>query len=319
MKRFATLLALVVFLFVSGSFAGVPPVAAGDYEPNIMDIAAADDRFDTLEAAVKAAGLADTLASADNTFTVFAPTDDAFAALPAGTVESLLADPSGALTDVLLYHVVAGSKDSGAVLGSSSLSTVQGTSLAVSLRDGKPYVNDSQIIITDIIAKNGVIHVIDAVLVPNSSPAPADNSAMDTDNSGLPTIAEIAIADGRFDTLVAALTAADLAGTFLAPGDYTVFAPTDDAFAALPAGTIEALLADPAGDLTTILLYHVVGDSLSRDQLATDDTIYTLSGSALTVNRDGSNIIDISGAKLLITDIQASNGVIHVIDSVLLP
>ncbi|MCA9962329.1 MAG: fasciclin domain-containing protein, partial [Anaerolineales bacterium] len=107
--------------------------------------------------------------------------------------------------------------------------------------------------------------------------------------------------------------------TFLAPGDYTVFAPTDDAFAALPAGTIDALLADPKGALTDILLYHVVGDSLSRDQIATDNTIFTLNGKALVVNHSGSNIVDISGAKLLITDIQASNGVIHVIDRVLIP
>ncbi len=318
MKKHVLVLALLsVFLF-SMSFASASPAAAQTFEPNIMDIAAADDRFDTLEAAVKAAGLADTLASADNTFTVFAPTDDAFAALPAGTVESLLADPQGALTDVLLYHVVAGAQNSGAVLASDSLMTLQGTSLDVNLQNGLPYVNNSQIIITDIQAKNGIIHVIDAVLVPTSSPAPA-KATEQMEKSELSTIAEIAIADGRFDTLVAALTAADLAGVFLAPGDYTVFAPTDDAFAALPAGTIEALLADPEGLLTTILLYHVVGDSLSRDQIATDDFIPTLEGRSLTVNRDGSNIIDVSGAKLLITDIQASNGVIHVIDTVLVP
>lgn len=318
MKKHVLVVALLSVLLFSVSFVRSERAAAQTFMPNIMDIAAADSRFDTLEAAIKAAGLADTLASANNTFTVFAPTDDAFAALPAGTVESLLADPQGALTDVLLYHVVAGAQNSGAVLASDSLMTLQGTSLDVNLKNGLPYVNNSQIIITDIQAKNGIIHVIDAVLVPTSSPAPA-KATEQMEKSDLPTIAEIAIADGRFDTLVAALTAADLAGVFLAPGDYTVFAPTDAAFAALPEETIEALLADPEGLLTTILLYHVVGDSLSRDQIATDDFIPTLEGRALTVNRSGSNIIDISGAKLLITDIQASNGVIHVIDSVLVP
>jgi uncharacterized surface protein with fasciclin (FAS1) repeats len=319
MKKNLLVLALLsVFLFSVG-FAQTERAAAQTFVPNIMDIAAADDRFDTLEAAIKAAGLADTLASSNNTFTVFAPTDAAFAALPAGTVESLLADPKGALTDVLLYHVVAGEQKSGAVLASDSLMTLQGTSLDVNLRNGLPYVNGSQIIITDIEAKNGVIHVIDAVLVPTSSPAPAKATEQMDKGAALPTIAEIAIADGRFNTLVAALTAADLAGVFLAPGDYTVFAPTDDAFAALPAGTVEALLADPSGLLTNILLYHVVGDSLSRDQIATDDFIPTLEGRSLVVNRSGSNIVDISGAKLLITNIQASNGVIHVIDTVLVP
>jgi uncharacterized surface protein with fasciclin (FAS1) repeats len=318
MKRIVTIFSLVAAMLFALSFAGTRQAAAAEFVPNIMDIAAADSRFDTLEAAIKAAGLADTLASSSNSFTVFAPTDDAFAALPAGTVESLLADPKGALTNVLLYHVVAGAKDSSAVLASSSLTTVYGTDLAVSVRDGKAYVNDSQIIITDIQAKNGIIHVIDAVLIPTGAPEKMEDK-METAKSDLPTIAEIAIADGRFNTLVAALTAADLAGTFLAPGDYTVFAPTDDAFAALPAGTIDALLADPKGALTDILLYHVVGDSLSRDQIATDDTIFTLNGKALVVSHNGTNIVDIGGAKLLITDIQASNGVIHVIDRVLIP
>ncbi|MCB9421014.1 MAG: fasciclin domain-containing protein [Ardenticatenaceae bacterium] len=309
-----TLLVMVMSI-MAASVAGAAPVA--DFEPNIMDIAAADDRFDTLEAAVKAANLADALAAPGN-LTVFAPTDDAFAALPAELIDALLADPSGALTQILLYHVVPGSLSSADVLASSSLETLQGSDLTVSLRNGKPYVNDSQIIITDIQAKNGIIHVIDAVLVPPVS-LPDTAMAEMSDKSSLPTIAEIAIADGRFNTLVAALSAAGLADTFLQPGSYTVFAPTDDAFAALPAGTVEALLADPQGMLTTILLYHVVGDELTRNQLATDDYVPTLEGRALTVNRDGSTIVDISGAKLLITDIQASNGVIHVIDSVLLP
>ena len=323
MKKGKLMLFVVLVLALSvftAAIAGAAPVA--EFEPNIMDIAAADDRFDTLEAAVKAANLADALAAPGN-LTVFAPTDDAFAALPADLLNSLLADPSGALTQILLYHVVPGSFNSTAVLASSSLETLQGSDLVVSLRDGKPYVNDSQIIITDIQAKNGIIHVIDAVMVPpvslpSAATATEAVAEVASDSSGS-TIAEIAIADGRFNTLVAALSAAGLAETFLQPGNYTVFAPTDDAFAALPAGTVEALLADPQGLLTTILLYHVVGDELSQNQLATDDYVPTLEGRALTVNRDGSNIIDISGAKLLITDIQASNGTIHVIDSVLIP
>jgi transforming growth factor-beta-induced protein len=318
MKKSMMILFSVVMLMVMAVGSAGAANVADDFVPNIMDIAAADDRFDTLEAAVKAANLADALAAPGN-LTVFAPTDDAFAALPAELINALLADPSGALTQILLYHVVPGSFSSGDVLASSSLNTLQGNDLAVSLRDGKPYVNDSQIIITDIHAKNGIIHVIDAVLVPPV--ALPDTAAPEmTDKSDLPTIAEIAIADGRFNTLVAALSAAGLADTFLQPGDYTVFAPTDDAFAALPAGTVETLLADPEGLLTNILLFHVVGDSLSRDQIATDDNIPTLlEGQSLTVNRDGSNIIDINGAKLLITDIQASNGTIHAIDSVLIP
>jgi uncharacterized surface protein with fasciclin (FAS1) repeats len=317
-KRMLILLSVVMLVVMAVGSVGAADVSDSDgFVPNIMDIAAADDRFDTLEAAVKAANLADALAAPGN-LTVFAPTDDAFAALPAELIEALLADPSGALTQILLYHVVPGNFGSADVLATSSLDTLQGGDLAVSLRDGAPYINDSQIVITDIHAKNGIIHVIDAVMVPDIS---LPDTGMDEmmDKSDLPTIAEIPIADGRFETLVAALSAAGLAETFLQPGDYTVFAPTDDAFAALPAGTVEALLANPTGQLTTILLYHVVNDSLSRDQIATDNDIPTLEGRSLTVNRDGGNIIDISGAKLLITDIEASNGTIHVIDSVLVP
>lgn len=323
MKRHVLALLGTALLMVFGfAFAGSQSAAAQDFEPNIMDIAAADDRFDTLEAAIKAANLADTLASADNTFTVFAPTDDAFAKLPPALINALLADPSGALTDILLYHVVSGAQNSTAVINSDSLPTAQGQSLSVSINGGAAYVNNSQIIITDIQAKNGIIHVIDTVLVPDIAlPAVGggDDETGEVDTSNLPTIAEIAVANGNFDTLVAALDAAGLVSTFASPGDYTVFAPTDDAFAAIPAETLAALLADPTGQLTDILTFHVVGDSLSRDQLATDDFVPTLNGKALVVNRDGSNIQDISGANVVIYNIQASNGIIHVIDTVLIP
>lgn len=309
-----SLLALVMMV----SLAATPlSVAANHYEPNIMDIAAADDRFDTLETAVKAANLADALA-APGEMTVFAPTDDAFAKLPADMLNSLLADPSGALTQVLLYHVAPGTLGSSDVLDMTAIPTLQGGNLEVSLRDGLPYVNDSQIIITDIQAKNGVIHVIDTVLVPDVSlsATPVTDVAAPAATG---SIVDIAVANGNFETLVQVVTAAGLADTLAGPGDYTVFAPTDAAFAALPAGTLEALLADPTGDLKNILLYHVVGDSLSGDQIATDDYIPTLAGPFLTVNRDGNNIVDISGAHIVMRDIQASNGVIHVIDAVLIP
>ncbi len=350
MNRKITLsFALIALLLMS--LIGV--ASADEFEPNIVDITASNDDFDTLHTAIVAAGLADTLASADNSFTVFAPTDDAFAALEAampGITATLLADPEGALTQVLLYHAVAGEQDSSAVLGTSSLTTLQGEDLAVSLQDGAPYVDNSQIVVTDIQAKNGIIHVIDAVLVPDavaSALAASDDAAMDddmameeademdsaemdddamddesADEATGQTIAEIAIANGSFDTLVAALSAAGLADTFNSPGHYTVFAPTDAAFAALEAanpGITEALLADPTGNLTTILTYHVVSDVLTRDQLATTDFVTTLEGRPLTINKDGSNITDINGATVVMYNIEASNGIIHVIDTVLVP
>ncbi|MBZ0297929.1 MAG: fasciclin domain-containing protein [Anaerolineae bacterium] len=134
---------------------------------SIVDIAVNDGRFTTLVAAVQAAGLAETLAG-EGPFTVFAPTDDAFAALPAGTVEGLLADIP-ALTDVLTYHVVSGKVMAADVVGLDSATTVQGSDIAISVRDGEVYLNDTvKVIITDIEASNGVIHVIDGVLLPPS-------------------------------------------------------------------------------------------------------------------------------------------------------
>jgi uncharacterized surface protein with fasciclin (FAS1) repeats len=136
---------------------------------SIVDIAVEDGRFTTLVAAVQEAGLAETL-SGEGQFTVFAPTDDAFAALPEGTVDSLLEEPEGALKDILLYHVVEGAVMAEDVVGLDAAPTLLGQDVTVTVDgDGQVFLNGSvQVIITDIQASNGVIHVIDAVLVPAS-------------------------------------------------------------------------------------------------------------------------------------------------------
>jgi uncharacterized surface protein with fasciclin (FAS1) repeats len=133
-------------------------------DQDIVDLAIADGRFTTLVAAVEAAGLVDTL-KGEGPFTVFAPTDDAFATLPAGTVEGLLADVP-ALTDILLYHVVSGKVMAADVVGLDSATTVQGSDVTITVDGETVMVNDAQVIITDIEASNGVIHVIDTVLLP---------------------------------------------------------------------------------------------------------------------------------------------------------
>ncbi len=134
------------------------------------------------------------------------------------------------------------------------------------------------------------------------------------------SIAEIAAGDERFSTLVAALTAADLVDTFAQPGEYTVFAPTNDAFAALPAGTVESLL-EPANkdQLTAVLTYHVLGSKVKSDAIAGNTvTVATLNGAEVTA--DGTmGGVKINNANVIIADIGASNGVIHAIDAVLLP
>ena len=190
----------------------------------IVDIAAGDDRFQTLAAALKAAGLAETLAD-QGPFTVFAPTDDAFAKLPAGAIDALLNDIP-ALTEILLYHVVQGNVMAADVVTLDSATTLQGGDLSINVDGDTVRINDARVVIADIQAANGTIHVIDSVLIPPQE---------------VGSIVDIAAGDGRFQTLVAALQAAGLADTLSGEGPFTVFAPTDDAFAKLPAGTVEAL------------------------------------------------------------------------------
>ena len=140
---------------------------------NIVQIASENGNFNTLVAAVKAAGLAETLQGA-GPFTVFAPTDAAFAKLSAGTVESLLANPEK-LASILTFHVVAGKVMAGDIVKSNGAkpATVNGEALNVVVRDGKVFVNGAQVVTADIVASNGVIHVIDAVLLPSAKAVPA--------------------------------------------------------------------------------------------------------------------------------------------------
>ncbi len=289
------------------------PTAAAEEPGTIVDIAVEDGRFETLVAAVTVADLAGTL-SGEGPFTVFAPTDDAFAALPEGTVEGLLADIP-ALTEVLTYHVVSGAVLAEDVVTLSSASTLQGSDVSVRVEDGNVFINESQVVITDIMASNGVIHVIDAVLLPptESQPEPTPTPAP----VEMPSIVEIAVENGRFTTLVAALQAADLADTLSGDGPFTVFAPTDDAFAALPEGTVEGLLADiPA--LTDVLTYHVVSGKVMAADVVELDSAPTLQGDDVAISVDGGNVF-INESQVVIPDIVGLNGVIHVIDAVLLP
>ena len=261
----------------------------------IAETAANDGNFNTLLAAATAAGLDATLADESQSLTVFAPTDAAFDALPAGTLDALLADPD-ALADILLYHVVDGAQTASAVLDQNFIETLNGQSIVIGETDGVPTSSGAAIVTTNILASNGVIHVIDAVMLPETG-----------------NIVEVATAAG-FGTLVTAVGAADLATTLSDPdGDFTVFAPTDEAFAALPAGTLDALLADPAA-LADILLYHTADGRIFSDEVLSSSAITTLQGSDAPI--DGATI---DGATITSTDIQATNGVIHVIDAVILP
>ena len=293
----------------------------------IVDIAVADGRFETLVAALQAADLVETL-QGGGPFTVFAPTDDAFAGLPEGTVAALLEDIP-ALTSILLYHVVAGDVRAADVVTLETAVTFLGEAVNITVEGDSVRINDSLVVIADIVASNGVIHVIDAVLLPpeptaqamraeqDEQPQPAEQAEQAEQQEQPGTIVDIAVADGRFETLVAAVQAADLVETLQGEGPLTVFAPTDDAFAALPEGTVAALLEDiPA--LTNILLYHVVAGDVRAADVVTLDSAVTFQGEPVRISVEGDNV-RINDSLVVIADIVASNGVIHVIDAVLLP
>jgi uncharacterized surface protein with fasciclin (FAS1) repeats len=155
----AVALALTAVSYAPPASAGAP---AGKLD--IVNTAKQAGSFNTLLAALKATDLTKTLRG-DGPFTVFAPTDEAFAKLPAGTLESLLADPE-ALTQILLYHVVPGTYAAADVVGATSLAAANGLSLSISVVGSQVKVNDATVVATDVLAKNGIIHVIDTVLVP---------------------------------------------------------------------------------------------------------------------------------------------------------
>lgn len=272
---------------------------------------AVDAGFDTLVDAVQAAALVDTL-QGDGPFTVFAPTDEAFAALPDGVLDALLADPV-ALADVLTYHVVAGSVLAADVVGLDSATTVEGEDIAIAVDSGTVTLNGSaNVLTTDVMASNGIIHVIDRVLLPPSMSETAPEGAMAGDIIATATDA------GSFTTLLAAIDVAGLTETLQGAGPFTVFAPTDEAFAALGDDTIAALLEDPEA-LAQILLYHVVAGEVLAADVVELDSATSVAGEDITITIDNGSVILNGSATVLTTDIEASNGVIHVIDAVILP
>ncbi len=280
-------------------------------EADIVDTAVAAGSFKTLVAAVKAAGLVDVL-KGEGPFTVFAPTDEAFAKLPKGTVETLLKpENKDQLVAILTYHVVAGNVTASQVVNLSSAETVQGGKVAITNSNGEVLINESKVVKADIHCSNGVIHVIDSVLMPPSSGKAAAKPGAD--------IVDTAVAAGSFKTLVAAVQAAGLVETLKGEGPFTVFAPTDEAFAKLPAGTVETLLKPENKDqLVKVLTYHVVPGEVMAADVVKLDSAKTVQGQSVSIGvTDGRVTVD--GANVLKTDIATSNGVIHVIDSVILP
>lgn len=300
MKKAISLLVVVMLLLVA-----IPTSAA---EGDIVDVASNDSNFSILVTALQTAELVEAL-QGEGPFTVFAPTDAAFAALLEAldiSAEQLLSQ-SG-LADVLLYHVVSGKIMSTDLSNGQTAETLNGESITVDLSDGVK-INESTVTTADIEATNGVIHVIDQVLIP-------EGFALDMEEEM--DIVDIALADENFSTLVAALQQADLVGALQGEGPFTVFAPTNDAFAALLEAldiSAEQLLLQP--ELAEVLLYHVVSGKVMSTDLTNGLEAETLNGESVTFDlTDG---VKVNMSTVIGADVEASNGVIHVIDSVLVP
>ena len=295
------------------------PTVAADGEQTIVEIAVGDDRFETLVAAVVAADLADTLSGGE--WTVFAPTDDAFAKLGLNADNIASAFTTEELTDILLYHVINGEISSEKALTAlGDVTMMNGADAGLKFFDGDIYVNDdAKVIIPDIDASNGIIHVVDTVILGPWPREAADSSSdMAADESGPGTIVDIAVNDGRFDTLVAAVVAADLADT-LSGGEWTVFAPTDDAFAKLGLNADNIASAFTKAELTDILLYHVInGEVFSDKALTLLGDVTMMNGQLAGLKFYDGNIYVNDDSKVIIADINASNGVIHAVDTVIL-
>lgn len=288
-------------LHLSGDHAGVALSEAYFIEEKSVPQSLIDaGNFTTLVAAVQAAGLLDTLLG-PGPYTLFAPTDEAFAKLPDGTVEGLLND-TPTLSNILLYHVVWGQEVMAADVSTNPVVMANGNVASLSVENGV-MIDNANIVEVDWMGTNGIIHVIDTVILPGDAPAGQ-------------TIVENLIAQGNFTTLVAAVQAAGLVDTLNSAGPFTLFAPTDAAFAKLPEGTVENLL-DDIPTLTDILLYHVISGAKVESSMVTAGDVMMANGDSAMLSTDGG--VMINDANVTGVDWQSSNGVIHIIDSVILP
>jgi transforming growth factor-beta-induced protein len=276
----------------------------------ILDAIEADPSLSTFELLVKAAGLADNL-DGGGLHTVFAPTNEAWDAFEANGGGNGLT-----LTQVLLYHVANGRYPAANLGNMSSLTTLGGQSLGLNLdANGLHYNGMGRGIGDQVVASNGVLHVIDTVMVPQVNALTTSPAGSSQQN-----IIQVLTENGNFGTFLSLVEQAGLTSRLQnANGNFTVFAPTDEAFAAVQSDMMNQWTADPTGALHTILTYHIVTDRLAINQIANDDFLPTLEGRPLIVTTDENKSVFINGSPVTTFNMRASNGVIHIVDRVLVP
>jgi uncharacterized surface protein with fasciclin (FAS1) repeats len=271
--------------------------------PSIFEIVENSETHNTLETAILTAGLNTTL-NAEGTYTLFAPTDEAFDAFDEGYLEILLANDA-LLNQVLLHHVLGSTKMAADIiaLDGQSIPTLNEDSLMITVTTDGVMIDNALVTVTNLVANNGVVHVIDAVLLP--------------EQPEVITVMDIIATSPDHTILETALIQSGLNVTLSGDGPFTVFAPDDNAFNSLEDGVLDELLAD--NDLLTqVLLYHVHGGEALSTDLTNGMLISTVNGSDLTAYVMGNSYM-INNANVTSADTETSNGIVHIIDQVLVP
>ncbi len=301
----------------------------------ILDIVSSAEELSLVTELLNATELARTLSEDAGPFTFFAPTNDAVNALSDDTLALLLNEPRARLAPILSYHLTDSAITSVELIdiAPTNLLMVDDAEALISVEGDAVFIDDAQIIQYNIEAENGLVHVIDTLLVPPTERESllqedsvfTDQQATEDDNRI--TIDDRGEINNLMDTLIAAsdatilvnlIEAADLTDVLGSSedGPYTIFAPTDSAFRDLPEGTLETLSEGPVGNLAPLLLAHVVPGEVRAANLA-DGELDTLTNQPLTIAIDGDGIT-VNGAQIVASDIIAENGIIHFIDDVLL-
>jgi len=289
-------------------------------QPNIVEIAKSNRNLSTLVAAVVAAGLAGVL-SGSTKLTVLAPTNAAFEKLPVGLLESLLKPQNKeTLARILKNHVIMGEAPSSIVSTLSEVKTLAGEQLSIKKQGNRLLVSGAVVLIPDVKASNGVVHVIDKVLVPADLKPKTGGNHHSTKMIKIgPNIVEIAASNNDLSTLVTAVKAAGLVEVLSGPNKLTVLAPSNAAFKKLPAGLLASLLKPENKEtLIRILKNHVISGQAPSAFVKTKAKVKSLALEELAISQQA-NRLYIDGAVVLTPDIKASNGVVHVIDKVLIP
>lgn len=298
-----------IFLFSSCQKMDIRlPNSKATEKKSIARIVSTAPNFGFLEAALIKAGLAETL-DMSGTFTIFAPTDDAFKAAGFPTAEAVTSADADVLKSVLLYHALGTAVSSSAAQGfnATPVTTLSGKDFYVTGKDGSVWVNNAKVIGKDVMASNGIIHVIDKVLMPPTQ-----------------DLVQLAQSNANLSVLVAAVIKAGAVDLLKSAGPYTVFAPTNKAFEDLLQKLGFASLNEVPNDLLLkVLQYHVLQGRVFSYQLSEGLMPATLETSKLTISlTSGAAVkgeLNTTPSNILTVDILATNGVVHVIDQVLLP